>query len=322
MFGVCGAMAAPVLVSLDVTAAGVLFAARMMAAVLPLYARLRWRWLVTASSLIGFLEAVGLLDVSATRPGFGAAVVAIAAVAALLAAAMFLVELLPVFLRTPADVARRPDRLRRVHALDGRRVPVRRLAHCGRAFDCRAHADRRGARVGGARLPAHRRPAAACRPGRPAGGVRATAAATATGLLAGGPALVCAWAAEAAALVGVAERIARRSGVRRRRLTAAAGAYLALAAIATAIQVLPTPAHLPHLGAGSWQARWPWPPSLRRASSSASACAGSSGPSATRPGQSRRSRSDICPRGRCTPSGRSPRTPGWPRRSSSTGARR
>ncbi len=252
VFGVAGAMAAPVLVSLDVTAAGVLFAALMMAAVLPLYARLRWRWLVTASSLIGFLEALGLLGVSATRPGFGAAVVAIAAVAALLAAAMFLVELLPVSGR-------------RMTWLGGQIASAAFTLSMADAFLFGGSRAAGGHSIAGLTLIGVALawallaclPAIVRRPHADLADLLAafalTAAATATGLLAGGPALVCAWAAESAALVGAAERIARRSGVRRRRLTASAGAYLALAAVATAAQVLPTPEHLPHLGAGSWQ---------------------------------------------------------------------
>jgi len=76
-------------------------------------------------------------------------------------------------------------------------------------------------------------------------------AATATGLLAGGPALVCAWAAESALLVGVAERMARRSGARRMRVTAAAGIYLGLAVVRALAIVIPTDGRLPGIGQGS-----------------------------------------------------------------------
>ena len=78
-----------------------------------------------------------------------------------------------------------------------------------------------------------------------------TAAAAATGLLAGGPALVCAWAAESALLVVAAERISRRSRTRHVRITVAAGVYLALATIRTLLIVNPSDGHLAHLGAGS-----------------------------------------------------------------------
>jgi len=56
-------------------------------------------------------------------------------------------------------------------------------------------------------------------------------AATATGLLAGGAGLVCAWAAEAAVLVAVAERVAGRDPRRRGRIVAAAGVYYGLALV-------------------------------------------------------------------------------------------
>jgi uncharacterized membrane protein len=251
VFGVSGAMVAPVLVSLDVTAAGLLFAAVMMAAVLPLYARLRWSLLVRVTAGIGFVEALSLLGVS-SRAAFGLPVVAVAAVAALLAAAALLVELLP---------------------LHGRRLTWTGGAIVSAAFTL-SMAD--GFLFGGLRTAAGHSlaglalvgvalawallacvPALVRRPHADLADLLAAfalaAAATATGLLMGGPALVCGWAAESAALVGVAERVARRSGVRRRRLTAASGVYLALATIAAYIQVQPTPEHLPHIGAGSWQ---------------------------------------------------------------------
>ncbi len=252
VFGVSCAMVAPVLVSLEVTAAGLLFAAAMMAAVLPLYAYLRWSWLVMAASVIGFAEALALLDVSAIHPGFGPAVVAVAAVAALLAATALLVELLPAggrrltwlggqivsaaFTLSMADAFLfAGSRTVGGHSLAGLTLIgvalVWALLACVPAIVRRPHADLADLLAAFA----------------------LAAAATATGLLAGGPALVCAWAAESAALVGLAERVARRSGVRRRRLTASAGIYLGLAAIAASIQVQPTPEHLPHIGAGSWQ---------------------------------------------------------------------
>ncbi len=252
VFGVCGAMAAPVLVSLNVTAAGLLFAVVMMAAVLPLYVRLRWSWLVAATALIGFVESVALLDVSAAHVGFGLPVVAVAAVSALLAADGLLVELLP---------ARR----RGLTWLGGQTVFAAFTLSMADAFlfgglrTAGGHALAGLTLVGVALLWALVAgvPALVRRPHPDLADLLAAfalaAAATATGLLSGGPALVCGWAAESAALVGVAERIARRSGVRRRRLTAAAGVYLALAAIAAYTQVRPTPEHLPHLGAGSWQ---------------------------------------------------------------------
>src|SRR6476646_3275280 len=58
LFGVSAAMLAPLLVSLDVTTAGVLFGAAMVAASLPLYARLGWRNLATSTWAIGFAETL------------------------------------------------------------------------------------------------------------------------------------------------------------------------------------------------------------------------------------------------------------------------
>ncbi|HEY2869889.1 MAG TPA: DUF2339 domain-containing protein [Gaiellales bacterium] len=251
VFGVSGAMVAPVLVSLDVTAAGLLFAAVMMASVLPLYAYLRWSGLVAATAAIGFAESLILLDKTATHPGFALAVYAVAVVAALLVAMALLVELLPLIRRltwlgTPlvsaaftlsmADAFLAADsQMVHGHSLAGLILLgvalVWALIACVPALVRRPHADLADMLAAFA----------------------LAAAATATGLLAGGPALVCAWSAESAVLVGLAERIARRSGVRRRRLTAAAGAYLGLASVAAYIVTQPTVEHLPHIGAGSWQ---------------------------------------------------------------------
>ena len=252
VFGVSGAMVAPVLVSLDVTAAGLLFAAVMMAGVLPIYVYQRWSWVVLVTAAIGFLESLALLAITLQHTYFGFAAVAVATVAALLAAMALLVELLPVSGRrltwVGAEIAAAAFTLSMADAfLTGGRQMVHghskaglillgvalvwALIACVPALVRRPHADLTDLLAAFA----------------------LAAAATATGLLAGGPALVCAWSAESAALVGLAERIALRSGVRRRRLTAAAGAYLALASIAAYVVVQPTAEHLPHIGAGSWQ---------------------------------------------------------------------
>ncbi len=171
VFGITGAMVAPVLVSLDVTAAGLLFAAAMMAAVLPIYAYQRWSWLVIASSAIGFAEALALLGVSADPPSLrpgghrdrGRRRAAGRDGAPGGAAARH---------RAPADVARRPDRLGGVHAFDGRRVPVRRDAHGRRPLARGLHAGRHRRHLGAARLCPGARPPAARRSGGSAGGVR------------------------------------------------------------------------------------------------------------------------------------------------------
>jgi len=252
VFGVSGAMVAPALVSLDVTAAGLLFAAVMMAGVLPLYVYLRWSWLVAVTAAIGFVESLVLLDITSQHTYFGFAAVAVATVAALLAAMALLVELLPVSGR-------------RLTALGGPIVSAAFTLSMADAFltggsqmvhgHSRAGLILLGVAIVWALLACV--PALVRRPHADLTDLLAAfalaAAATATGLLAGGPALVCAWSAESAALVGLAERIARRSGVRRRRLTAAAGVYLGLASIAAYVVVQPTAERLPHIGAGSWQ---------------------------------------------------------------------
>ncbi|HXD71059.1 MAG TPA: DUF2339 domain-containing protein [Gaiellales bacterium] len=251
IFGVSGAMVAPVLVSLDVTAAGLLFAAVMMAGVLPLYVHQRWSRLVAATAAVGFAESLVLLGITLQHTYFGFAAVAVATVAALLVAMALLVELLPVSGR-------------RLTRLGGPIVSAAFTLSMADAFltggwqmvhgHSKAGLILLGVTLVWALLACV--PAVVRRPHADLADLLAAfalaAAATATGLLAGGPALVCAWSAESAALVGLAERIARRSGVRRRRLTAAAGVYLGLASIAAFVLVQPTAEHLPHIGAGSW----------------------------------------------------------------------
>ena len=79
-------------------------------------------------------------------------------------------------------------------------------------------------------------------------GFSLAAVATATGLLTGGHALVCAWAAESVVMIGFGERLSRR-GPRRLRALSAASVYLALAIGRTAFIVAPD--QLPRLGGGS-----------------------------------------------------------------------
>ncbi len=250
VFGIAGAMLAPVLVSLDVTASGVLFASVMMAAVLPLYQRLRWRYLIAAAGLVGTGEAGALLAVSAGRTGLHLPVAAVAAVAALLVGMLGLVELLP-------DVRTRISRLGWAAAGSALGLSFGDAFLFAGAREAGGHSlagiTLAGMAVGWALLAVV--PVALRRRHDDLTDLMAayglTAAAAATGLLAGGPALVCAWAAESAALVAVAERIARRSGERRARVSAAAGVYLALAAAKTATILLPLHDRLPHVGAGS-----------------------------------------------------------------------
>ena len=82
-------------------------------------------------------------------------------------------------------------------------------------------------------------------------GFALAALATATGLLFGGPAMVCAWAAESVVMVALTERLLRRSGTRRIRLIVTSGAYLALAVAKTAGLTLSASDHLERIGHGS-----------------------------------------------------------------------
>jgi uncharacterized membrane protein len=95
VFGIAGAMLAPVLVSRDVTGGGVLYASLMLAATMPLFVRFGWRRLVSAAWLVGLGEAVALVIASRDHTGFGSPVVAVAVVSVLFVCLLFLVELTP-----------------------------------------------------------------------------------------------------------------------------------------------------------------------------------------------------------------------------------
>ena len=56
--------------------------------------------------------------------------------------------------------------------------------------------------------------------------------------------MVCGWAAESVVLIAVSERLLRRHGTRRLRLTVASGGYLLLAAGQTLLLTAPTEVHL------------------------------------------------------------------------------
>ena len=252
VFGVSGAMLAPVLVSLSFTASGVLFAMIMMAATLPLYHRLRWRRLVAAGWLVGYLEAAALLLASARHTGFSAPVVAVLVASLLLVAMLFVVELLP------------RSRVR-MSGLGWLIASSSFTLSVGDAFLYAGERHAGGHSLAGLALLAVMAvwallaavPAAARRPHPDLADILAafalTAAAAATGLLAGGPALVCAWAAESVALVVAAERIARRSRGRQVRITIASAVYLGLATLAALREVVPVAQHMTHLGAGTSQ---------------------------------------------------------------------
>ena len=95
VFGLSAAMIAPIPISGDVTGGGVLFSSLMLAAALALFHVLRWRWVVASTALLGFLEAVALLLVSAGDTGFTVSMMATIVVALLLMATAFLLELSP-----------------------------------------------------------------------------------------------------------------------------------------------------------------------------------------------------------------------------------
>src|SRR5436190_3467275 len=95
VFGMSAAMLAPILVSQDVTTAGVLFGAVMLAAALPLFVRTGWRALIAAVWAIAVGETLALLAVSYRDVGFGGPVVAAALMAALVVCVTFVLELLP-----------------------------------------------------------------------------------------------------------------------------------------------------------------------------------------------------------------------------------
>ncbi len=225
VFGMSAAMVAPVVVSHDVTAGGVLFAAVMIAAALPLFLRLRWRTLVAALWAIGFAETLVLLAVSHAHHGFTSAVIATAVVAALFIAVTFALELTrstrtsvswlasiiagsAFTLSLGAAFLYAGERQVNGHSLAGLALIVVALAWA----------------VLAAVPTLARRPHVNLTDGLVAFALAALA--IATGLLAGGPALVCAWAAESAMLIALAERAARRDVRRRPRLVISAGIYL------------------------------------------------------------------------------------------------
>jgi uncharacterized membrane protein len=250
LFGMSAAMLAPLLVSLDVTTGGVLFGAVMVAASFPLLVRFGWRHLVTAVWAIGLAETLGLLGRSWQHLGFGGPVIAAAVMAVLFVTLTFLLELLP------AD----RSRLTVLGSLTGASAFTISLSAAfffGGVREVSGH-SLSGITLAGlaavwalvAAIPvAARRPHADLTDGLV--GFALASAAIATGLLAGGPALVCAWTAESAMLVLLAERIRRRSSTRGLRAIVSAAVYLLLGIMATLDVLQPLPQKLPHIGAGS-----------------------------------------------------------------------
>ena len=260
-FGVSAAMLAPVLVGAgggsvapgadDITAYAVLYAAVMLAATLPLYARYRWQYLAAGTWAIATAETGVLLAHSSSHIGFGSPIVATAVVVGLFACLLFLVELLRTVdgitplgwliaassftLSIGGSFLFAGSRLVGGHSLAG--ITLLGVAFCwaiaaGVPYAVRRRHDDLTDVLAAFSL---------------------TLVAAATGLLLGGAALPSVWAAQSALLVVAAERISRRSAARQLRLTIAAGIYLALATLSALSVVSPSPAHLSELGAGSWQ---------------------------------------------------------------------
>ena len=250
IFGIGAAMVAPVLVSHEVSAGGLLFTAVMAAAALPLCWRFRWQNLLITAWAVPGLQAAWLALSSHSHTGMSLAVVDIELVAGLIVGMLFMVELR----RYP-----RP-------ALSALGWPLASSAFAlslagvflfAGSRDVSGHSE---AGLGLLGLAAAWAAIAAVptllRRSHPdltdiLGAFALTSVAAATGLLLGGPGVVCAWAAESLLIVAAAERIGRRGAQRQHRLQLAASVYLLLAVVRTIALVVPTVAHLASLGQGS-----------------------------------------------------------------------
>ncbi len=250
VFGMSAAMLAPLLVSKDVTTGGVLFGAVMLAAALPLNVRTDWLRLPIAVWAIAVAETLALLALSWRDVGFGGPVIAAAVMAVLVLCLTFLLELLPAG-RT------------RIRTLGSLTAGSAFTVTLGAAFLFGGTRELDGHSLSGLTLAGLAAawvllafvPAAVRRPHADLADLLAgfglTSAAIATGLLAGGPALVCAWTAESAMLVLLGERIRRRSATRSLRAILSASAYLVLGIGAALHVLLPLRDTLPDVGAGA-----------------------------------------------------------------------
>ena len=250
VFGMSAAMLAPLLVSEDVTTGGVLFGAVMLAAALPLFLRTGWGYLIMLVWVIAVAETLALLGLSAEHIGFGGPVIAAAIMAALIVCLTFLVEL-------------RPSDRSRLGLLGSLAAGSAFTITLGATFLFGGMREVDGHSLSGITLAGltvvwlalaavptlARRSHADLSDLLVAFGL--TSAAIATGLLAGGPALVCAWTAESAMLVLLAERIRRRSATRNLRALVSAAVYLFLGILAMFSVIEPLSVTLPHIGAGS-----------------------------------------------------------------------
>jgi uncharacterized membrane protein len=248
IFGIVAAMLAPTLVSHDVTGAGALFSFVIACAGLPLFWRYRWTWLLVSIWGTAILTLAPLY--LTTHTGLSSAVLAGA-----LFFGLFTVEGLVRELR--------PEQRDRITELGWLLLGTGILLSFAVSFLYAGNRDVLGRHLSGfvllglaglytllAMTPLLLRRRHADVTDLLAGFALA-ALATATGLLLGGPGMVCGWAAESAVMIAVSERLLRRHGTRRLRLTVASGVYLLLAAVQTLLITAPTEAHLASVGAGS-----------------------------------------------------------------------
>ena len=250
LFGMSAAMLAPLAVSEDVTTGGVLFGAVMVAASLLLLVRTGWRSLVASVWAIGLGETVALLELSWQDVGFGGPVIAAAVMAALIVCLTFLLELLPAERSRLTVLGSLTASSAFAITLGGTFLYGRLREMDGHSLSGITLAALTVVWFLAAAVPvAVRRSHADLTDLLAAFGL--TSAAIATGVLAGGPALVCAWTAESTMLVLVGERIRRRSATRGLRAIVSAAAYLLLAIVATLQVIEPLPETLPRIGSGS-----------------------------------------------------------------------
>ncbi len=250
IFGIVGAMLAPVLVAHDVTGGGALFALIIAAAGLPLLLRYGWARLMYCIWSTAAVILVPLFVGARPGQGFTSAVAAALGFYCLYTAGAMIVELRKKHRRGISELS---------WLLLGSSVPVAFAGSFVYAGERMVMGHRlsgivllgvAGAYAGLAATPAliGRRHADL---EDVLAGFALACVATATGLLLGGPGMICAWAAESAVMVALSERLLRRDGVRRRRVMVAAGAYLALAAGKAVALTWPTDERLSHIGAGS-----------------------------------------------------------------------
>ena len=248
MFGIVAAMLAPTLVSQGVTGAGALFSFVIACSGLPLYLRYRWEWLVVS---IWLAAAATIVPLYATaEPGPSVAVLAGACFWCLFTAEAMVFELREssreriseqgwmllgssLTLAFATSFLYAGDRIVAGRQLAGVVLGGVAVAYgllaVSPALLRRRHADLEDVLAG----------------------FGLAALATATGLLFGGPGMVCAWAAESVVMVALAERLLRRRSTRRLRLIAASGVYLALAVAETIILTANSTGHLERIGHGS-----------------------------------------------------------------------